>query len=93
MKDENEKHSNEDLEWIYQEVFGQAVEYMKDFDVQAVAATYMAIAMRLSLALLNPVLPTLLIKLIARKSDCLLRSCLKRFMTRFQIMSQDTRSK
>jgi len=47
MKDDNEKHSNEDLEWIYQEVFGQAVEYMKDFDVQAVAATYMAIAMRL----------------------------------------------
>ena len=47
MKDNDKKHSNEDLEWIYQEVFGEAVQYMKDFDVQAVAATYMAIAMRL----------------------------------------------
>ena len=47
MKDEKKKHSNEDLEWIYNQVFGEAVEFMKDFDVQAVAATYMAIAMRL----------------------------------------------
>ena len=47
MKDEDKKHSNEELEWIYNQVFGEAVEYMKDFDVQAVAATYMAIAMRL----------------------------------------------
>ena len=48
MKKEDEtKHSDEDLDLIYQETFGQAVEYMKDFDVQAVAATYMAIAMRL----------------------------------------------
>ena len=47
MKDDDKKHSNEDLEWIYNQVFGEAVEYMKDFDVQAVAATYMAIAMRL----------------------------------------------
>ena len=46
-KDDETKHSDEDLDWIYQETFGQAVEYMKDFDVQAVAATYMAIAMRL----------------------------------------------
>ena len=45
--DEKKKHSNEDLEWIYNQVFGEAVEYMRDFDVQAVAATYMAIAMRL----------------------------------------------
>ena len=35
------------LEKIYQEIFGDAVEYMKDHEVQAVAATYMAIAMRL----------------------------------------------
>ena len=35
------------LEKIYQEVFKDAVEYMKDYEVQAVAATYMAIAMRL----------------------------------------------
>ena len=47
MKDDEKKHSNEDLEWIYNQVFGEAIEYMKDFDVQAVAATYMAIAMRL----------------------------------------------
>ena len=48
MKDDEEKkHNNEDLEWIYNQVFGEAVEYMKDFDVQAIAATYMAIAMRL----------------------------------------------
>ena len=47
MKDNDKKHSNEDLEWIYQEVFSEAVQYMRDFDVQAVAATYMAIAMRL----------------------------------------------
>ena len=46
MKDD-EKHSNEDLEWIYNQVFGEAIGYMKDFDVQAIAATYMAIAMRL----------------------------------------------
>ena len=47
MKDEKKKHNTEDLDWIYQETFGQAVQYMRDFDVQAVAATYMAIAMRL----------------------------------------------
>ena len=35
------------LEKIYQEVFADAVEYMEDYEVQAVAATYMAIAMRL----------------------------------------------
>ena len=48
MKDDEEKkHNSEDLEWIYNQVFGEAIEFMKDFDVQAVAATYMAIAMRL----------------------------------------------
>ena len=45
--DEKKKHNSEDLEWIYQETFGHAIEFMRDFDVQAVAATYMAIAMRL----------------------------------------------
>ena len=35
------------LEKIYQEVFKDAVDYMEDYEVQAVAATYMAIAMRL----------------------------------------------
>ena len=35
------------LEKIYQEVFEDALEYMKEYEVQMVAATYMAIAMRL----------------------------------------------
>ena len=35
------------LEKIYQEIFEDALEYMKEHEVQAVAATYMAIAMRL----------------------------------------------
>ena len=35
------------LEEIYQEIFKDAVDYMEDYEVQAVAATYMAIAMRL----------------------------------------------
>ena len=40
-------HKDKDLEEIYQDVFGDAIEYMRDYEVQAVAATYMAIAMRL----------------------------------------------
>ena len=40
-------HDDKDLEQIYSDVFADAVEYMHDFEVQAVAATYMAIAMRL----------------------------------------------
>ena len=35
------------LEKIYQEIFKDAVNYMEDYEVQMVAATYMAIAMRL----------------------------------------------
>ena len=35
------------LEKIYNEIFKDALEYMKEHEVQAVAATYMAIAMRL----------------------------------------------
>ena len=46
-EDQKKKHDSDDLEWIYQETFGHAVEFMRDFDVQPVAATYMAIAMRL----------------------------------------------
>jgi len=41
------KHKDKHLEKIYQEVFKDAVNYMEDFEIQAVAATYMAIAMRL----------------------------------------------
>ena len=35
------------LEKIYQEIFKDALDYMEDHEVQAVAATYMALAMRL----------------------------------------------
>ena len=41
------KHDNEDLEKIFNDVFADATKYMEDYEVQAVAATYMAIAMRL----------------------------------------------
>ena len=40
-------HKDKDLERNYNDIFGDAVEYMRDYEVQAVAATYMAIAMRL----------------------------------------------
>ena len=40
-------HKDKDLEKIYNDVFADAIEYMRDYEVQAVAATYMAIAMRL----------------------------------------------
>ena len=40
-------HKDKDLERIYNDIFGDAIKYMLDFEVQAVAATYMAIAMRL----------------------------------------------
>ena len=35
------------LEKLYQDIFEDALKYMEDHEVQAVAATYMAIAMRL----------------------------------------------
>ena len=35
------------LEKIYQEIFEDALRYAEDYEVQMVAATYMAIAMRL----------------------------------------------
>ena len=40
-------HKDKDLEKIYNDVFDDATEYMNDYEVQAVAATYMAIAMRI----------------------------------------------
>ena len=40
-------HRKDILEELYQEIFEDALDYMKDHEVQAVAATYMAIAMRL----------------------------------------------
>ena len=46
-------HDSKDLEQIYNDVFSDAVQYMRDFEVQAVAATYMAIAMRLYKTHLN----------------------------------------
>ena len=47
QKDLQMTHNNKDLEKIYNDVFADATEYMDDYEVQAVAATYMAIAMRL----------------------------------------------
>jgi hypothetical protein len=47
QKDLRMTHDNKDLEKIYNEVFTDATRYMDDYEVQAVAATYMAIAMRL----------------------------------------------
>ena len=41
------KHNKDPLEELYHVVFEDALDYMKDHEVQAVAATYMAIAMRL----------------------------------------------
>ena len=40
-------HKDKELEQIYNDIFGDAIEYMRDYEAQAVAATYMAIAMRL----------------------------------------------
>ena len=41
------KHNDKDLQQIYNNVFDDAIQYTKEYEVQAVAATYMAIAMRL----------------------------------------------
>ena len=41
------KHSSEGLERIYNDIFSDAIQYMREYEAQAVAATYMAIAMRL----------------------------------------------
>ena len=41
------KRKDKDLERIYNDIFGDAIQYMRDYEVQAIAATYMAIAMRL----------------------------------------------
>ena len=40
-------NNKDPLEEIYNEIFKDALDYMEDHEVQAVAATYMAIAMRL----------------------------------------------
>ena len=40
-------HKDKELERIFNDIFGDAIQYMRDYEVQAVAATYMAIAMRL----------------------------------------------
>ena len=40
-------HKDKELEKIYNDVLGIGIEYMRDYEGQAVAATYMAIAMRL----------------------------------------------
>ena len=47
QKDLQMTHKDKDLEKIYNDVFADATKYMDDYEVQAIAATYMAIAMRL----------------------------------------------
>ena len=47
QKDLQMTHKDKDLERIYNDIFADAVKYMRDYEVQAIAATYMAIAMRL----------------------------------------------
>ena len=47
QKDLRMTHKYKDLDKIYNDVFADATEYINDYEVQAVAATYMAIAMRL----------------------------------------------
>ena len=47
QKDLQMTHKDKDLEKIYNDIFADATRYMDDYEVQAVAATYMAIAMRL----------------------------------------------
>ena len=47
QKDLQMTHRDKDLEKIYNDVFADATEYINDYEIQAVAATYMAIAMRL----------------------------------------------
>ena len=41
------------LDKLYQEIFKDALRYMEDYEVQMVASTYMAIAMRLYKTHLN----------------------------------------
>ena len=47
QKDLQMSHKNKELEEIYNDIFGDAVKYMREHEVQAVAATYMASAMSL----------------------------------------------
>ena len=41
------KNKDKELDTLYQELFADAVEYMKDYEAQMVAGTLMAIAIRL----------------------------------------------
>ena len=45
---------DKDLQEIYNGVFGDAMKYTDQFNIQMVAATYIAIAMRLYKSTLNP---------------------------------------
>ena len=45
---------DKDLQEIYNRVFGDAMKYTDQFNIQMVAATYIAIAMRLYKSTLNP---------------------------------------
>ncbi len=45
---------DKDLQEIYNRIFGDAMKYTDQFNIQMVAATYIAIAMRLYKSTLNP---------------------------------------
>ena len=45
---------DKDLQEIYNRIFGDAMKYTDQFNIQMVAATYIAIAMRLYKTSLNP---------------------------------------
>ena len=45
---------DKDLQEIYNRIFGDAMKYTDQFNIQMVAATYIAIAMRLYKSSLNP---------------------------------------
>ena len=40
-------HKDKELDKIYEDAFSDAIDHMRHYEVQAIAATYMAIAMRL----------------------------------------------
>ena len=45
---------DKDLQEIYNRIFGDAMKYTEQFNIQMVAATYIAVAMRLYKTTLNP---------------------------------------
>ena len=55
---------NKDLQEIYDQVFSDAMRYADQFNIQMVAATYIAIAMRLYKSTLSPEEYTMMVETI-----------------------------